>query len=54
VPRRRWAEVFPVTPTTILTWHRKLIAHKWTTPHATAPDVHHTDRSRTTTVDDHA
>jgi transposase len=29
VPRRRWAEVFPVTPATILAWHRKLIARKW-------------------------
>jgi putative transposase len=29
VPRRRWVEVFPVTPATILAWHRKLIARKW-------------------------
>jgi transposase len=29
VPRRRWAEVFPVTPATILAWHRKLIDRKW-------------------------
>lgn len=29
VPRRRWAEIFPVTPATILAWHRKLIARKW-------------------------
>jgi hypothetical protein len=29
VPRRRWAEVFPVTPATILAWHRKLIARTW-------------------------
>ena len=29
VPRRRWAEVFPVTPATILALHRKLIAGKW-------------------------
>jgi putative transposase len=28
VPRRRWAEVFPVTPATILAWHRTLIARK--------------------------
>ncbi|MCC8251548.1 integrase core domain-containing protein [Saccharothrix luteola] len=27
--RRRWREVFPVTPGTLLTWHRKLIARKW-------------------------
>ena len=26
VPRRRWAEVFPVTPATLLAWHRRLAA----------------------------
>jgi transposase len=30
VHRRRWAEIFPVTPATILRWHRDLIARKWT------------------------
>ena len=29
VPRRRWAEVFSVTPATILAWHRRLVARKW-------------------------
>jgi hypothetical protein len=29
IPRRRWAQVFPVTPATLLAWHRRLIAHKW-------------------------
>ena len=29
VSRRRWSEVFPVTPATILRWHRDLIARKW-------------------------
>jgi putative transposase len=29
IPRRRWAQVFPITPGTLLTWHRKLIAKKW-------------------------
>ena len=24
IPRRRWSEVFPVTPATLLAWHRKL------------------------------
>ena len=30
VPRRRWAEVFAVTPATLLRWHRQLVAGKWT------------------------
>jgi putative transposase len=28
-PRRRWGEVFPMTPATLLTWHRRLVARKW-------------------------
>ena len=26
IPRRRWDTVFPVTPATLLTWHRRLVA----------------------------
>jgi hypothetical protein len=26
IPRRRWAGVFPVTPATLLAWHRRLVA----------------------------
>jgi transposase len=29
IPRRRWGEVFAVTPATLLAWHRRLIARKW-------------------------
>jgi hypothetical protein len=29
VPRRRWAEVFSVTPATLLAWHRRLAARKY-------------------------
>ena len=31
VPRGRWAEVFPVTPATLLAWHRGLAAKKYDT-----------------------
>jgi putative transposase len=31
VPRRRWADVFPVTPATLLAWHRRLAAKKYDT-----------------------
>ena len=29
IPRHRWGEVFPVTPATLLAWHRRLVARKW-------------------------
>ncbi|MGW2974963.1 integrase [Streptomyces mirabilis] len=29
IPRRRWAQVFPVTPGTVLAWHRRLVARRW-------------------------
>ena len=31
IPQRRWAEVFPVTPATLLAWHRRLAARKYDT-----------------------
>ena len=31
VPRKRWGEVFRVTPTTLLAWHRRLAAGKYDT-----------------------
>lgn len=29
IPRHRWARVFPITPATLMAWHRKLVARKW-------------------------
>jgi putative transposase len=37
VPRRRWAEVFPVTPATLLAWHRRLVARKYDTSRRRKP-----------------
>jgi putative transposase len=36
IPRHRWDEVFGVTPDTLLRWHRRLVAGRWTYPHRTA------------------
>jgi putative transposase len=30
IPKARWSQVFPVTPATLLAWHRRLIAGKYT------------------------
>lgn len=37
VPRGRWAEVFPVTPATLLAWHRRLVARKYDTSRRRKP-----------------
>ena len=29
IPRRRWGEVFAVTPATLLAWHQRLVTRKW-------------------------
>ncbi|MFV5998906.1 integrase core domain-containing protein [Streptomyces sp. NPDC056231] len=33
IPRRRWSGIFPVTPGTLLAWHRRLIAKRWDYSH---------------------
>ncbi|MGQ0716231.1 MAG: hypothetical protein ACT4NP_02745 [Pseudonocardiales bacterium] len=48
LPRRRWTEVFAVTPATILAWHRRLVSRKWDYTAAAGPDVRRPrQRSRT-------
>ena len=37
IPRRRWTETFPVTPATLLAWHRKLAAAKYDTSNRRKP-----------------
>jgi putative transposase len=37
IPRGRWAEVFPVTPATLLAWHRRLAARKYDTSRRRKP-----------------
>lgn len=38
IPRRRWGEVFAVTPATLLTWHRHLAARTWDSRAGGIPD----------------
>ena len=45
IPRRRWAEVFPVTPATLLAWHRRLAARKYDTSKRRRPGRPPTARS---------
>jgi len=37
IPRRRWAEAFPVAPATLLAWHRRLAARKYDTSRRRRP-----------------
>jgi transposase InsO family protein len=37
IPRGRWSEVFPVTPATILSWHRRVAAKKYDTSNRRKP-----------------
>jgi putative transposase len=45
IPRRRWTAVFPVTPATLLAWHRKLAARKYDTSSRRQPGRPATARS---------
>ena len=45
IPRKRWSEVFPVTPATLLVWHRKLAAKKYGTSKRRKPGRPRTIRS---------
>ena len=37
IPRRRWAAIFPITPATLLAWHRRLAAGKYDTSKRRTP-----------------
>jgi putative transposase len=50
VSRRRWTEIFPVTPATILRWHRDLVARKWTYTDRRRPGRPSTDTSVKTLI----
>jgi hypothetical protein len=39
LPRRRWTEIFPVTPATLLAWHRKLAGNKYDTSKRRKPGL---------------
>ena len=45
LPRRRWTDIFPVTPATLLAWHRKLAASKYDTSNLRKPGRPPTARS---------
>jgi putative transposase len=45
IPRGRWAGIFPVTPATLLAWHRKLAAGKYDTSRRRKPGRPPTVRS---------
>ena len=45
IPRQRWAGVFPVTPATLLAWHRRLAARRYDTTKRRPPGRPETVRS---------
>lgn len=38
MPRRSW-QAFLVTPDTLLRWHRRIVARRWTYPHGGRDDL---------------
>jgi transposase InsO family protein len=50
VNRRWWSDVVPVTPATILRWHRDLVARKWTFTDRRRPGRPSTDASIKTLI----
>jgi putative transposase len=50
LPRSRWTQIFPVTPATLLAWHRKLAAAKYDTSNRRKPGRPPTVRSITRLV----
>ena len=45
LPRRRWIEVFAVTPATLLAWHRRLAAKKYDMSKQRKPGLPPTSRA---------
>jgi hypothetical protein len=45
IPRNRWAEVFPVTPATLLAWHRRLAAKSMTRASGASPAARRRSRA---------
>src|ERR1019366_8262520 len=45
LPPRRWTEIFPVTPATLLTWHHRLAAKNYDTSKRRKPGRPPTARS---------
>ena len=45
IPRGRWTGIFPITPATLLAWHRKLAASKYDTSNRRKPGRPPTVRS---------
>ena len=37
IPRHHWAQVFGIRPDTLLRWHRRLAAWRWTYPRRATP-----------------